>query len=130
MKTRQPAAPVPTAAEFKFGVESNAPTFNGFQWRLGDHGTFRTRRRDGGLVAVRGLGIEFVGEDIPLLARQQPWFAYRNHEGRWFVVHGTRGMAAGRGVTLREALARAIENLQHATERELTESFYPTMADA
>lgn len=93
-------------------------------WRFGDHGTFRTRLRDGA-KDVRGISVEFVGDDVPLLARQQPWFAYTERR-TWFVVHKTLGMSVSRGVTLRGAMARAIGNLRRATERQLTQAFNPT----
>jgi hypothetical protein len=90
--------------------------------RLGARGPFFTRKPK--RVAVRGVAVTFHGDEVPALVRQQRWFAYRNPQGGWWVVHEGLGLAAARGHCLSGALARAIGSFRRTNEARLAASFH------
>lgn len=74
--------------------------------RIGARGRFLTRSPK--FVPVRGVAVEFHGDEIPQIVREQRWFAYRTPKGGWWVVHAVKGLAAAHGRCLSGALANAI----------------------
>jgi len=91
--------------------------------RLGRRGRFTTCLRGTVREEVRGIEVEFVGEDLPQIVRRQRWFAYRSGQRQWWIVHRALGLAACRGVTLAGALTRSVGVFRRAGEDKLGQTF-------